>query len=770
MQNVFLRLLKAYKRHGYSVRAGLNPFYFAEADAPFARLYGADGTPVGVGAGLAPQEVQFLELLLGTITPANALVVGNAFGWSSIAVGLSAPGASVVAMEAGIEGDGTEVGTALTHAIAADEGVDVRVVSAFSPRDTAAVVADAWQGQPLDFVLIDGLHVNEQLLRDIEGVVPFASDRCVFFMHDVLSWHMLEAFNDAPFPSGFERRLLTRLPSGPGLVFPATLPDEAREIIDGFCDDTIDLAAVLADLGATASRPGARLEQRLARGWRHRRAGMAQTYAVEGRTDLEEDQLRQYVQEQPEDASAQYRLGIHHANHKHWSEAETCLRAAVASAPEWPLPAQQLGRALRETGKVADARQALERAAVLAPAWAAPVFELGLLAEQQGDCAEAFARLSQAVDLEPDWALAHDACGRAAYWLGTEYADAGRWVDAEQVLRESVLRRPGWAASLQQLGRVLRERGALAEARDYLEQARTLEPDWAPPFFELGQVALASQAHDEAYHWFLAAVTLDPDWTLAALECGRLAFALEEYAEAATQFRTVLDAGVVDHNVPHLLALATERTAGAAAATPIFQLAAAVLPQSAEVQFDLARVFGAGGHEDVALGHFLKAGSLKPEWELCWQEAFALACRLGCAADADRAATQLALLGIESVEAWLAVANMDADAGAGEAARQAGLRVLALRPEPMEPLKALGLRLLDRGDAAAAERLFRDLAERFPDWAGVFFQRGRALERLARFEEARLVYERAATLRPAWTDAQEALARIQLTAPARRAS
>ncbi|MFN7914068.1 MAG: tetratricopeptide repeat protein [Vicinamibacterales bacterium] len=770
MPNVFLRLLRAYKRHGYTVRTGLNPFYFAEADAPFARLFRASGEPLGVGAGLAPQELQFLELLLDATRPSTALVIGNAFGWSSIAVGLSAPGASVVAMEAGIEGDGTATGTELTHAIAAEEGLDVRVVTAFSPRDTAAVVQDALAGRPLDFVLIDGLHVNEQLQRDIEGVLPFASDRCVFFLHDVLSWHMLSAFEGAAFPDGYERRLLTRCPSGPGLAFPSTLAAEAREVVDAFCDDTVDVPAVLAELGATTDVPGPRLERRLARGWRYRRIGLAESYALEGKSSLEEEQLRQYVQEQPADAAAQYHLGVYLANRRQWTDADACLRAAVALDAEWPLAAQQLGRVLREQGQFDEAGQWLDRAAALAPRWAAPVFERGLLAEQQGAFADAFAYLSRAVTLEPDWALGHEACGRVAYQLGAAHADAGRWPEAEAALREALLRRPGWAAPLQQLGRVLRERGALAEARECLEQARALEPEWAPSYFELGEVALASGNHDEAYHWFDAALQLSPDWTLARLECGRTAFALENYPLAVTHLRPVLDDGVVSHGVAQLLALAIERSQGMPAAIPAFHLAAAVSPEVAEVQFDLGRALAASGDEELALRQFVRAGALRPEWEAPWVEAFAIACRLGSAPDADRAAAQLALLGIESVEQWLAVANMDADAGAGEAARQAALRALALHDSPMEPLKALGLRMIARGDLGAAERLYRDLTGRFPEWAGVVFQQAQVLERLGRLDEARAVYERAAALRPAWTDAQDALRRVRAITPARRAS
>lgn len=661
MQSVFIRLLKVYKRHGFLVRTGLNPYYFAEADAPFARLCDASGQPVGVGAGLAPQEIQFLELLLGTVKPSNVLVIGNAFGWSAIAAAMSAPDANVVAMEAGLEGDATARGTVLTHAIAAEEHLRVKVVTALSPRDTAGVVAREFGGQLLDFVLIDGLHANEQLLRDIDGVLPHAAPGCIFFLHDVLSWHMVGAFDSAVFGSERERRILTRCPSGPGLVFPSTLGVDAREIVEAFVDDTTDVAAMHAELGASADRPGARLERRLADGWALRRLGLAGTWAAEGKTEMECEELQRAADEAPDDASVQYEVGVRHADRARWSDAERTLRRALTLAPDWALP-------------------------------------------------------------------------------------------------------------LQQLGRVLRERGELAEARERLEQAAASEPAWAAPCFELGLVARALGETVDAYHWFRKAADLAPEWALASLECGRAAIESGEHAAAMRVLRPVLDAGVVTHGVPHLLALATERHSGLAAATPIFLLAAAVSPGVAEVQFDAARMLAARGDEAAALDHFVLAGGLRPEWDAPWSEAFALACRLGRVADAVLAANHLGMLGIASPETWLAVANMEAGAGGGEAARQAALRVLHLRSEPTDPLKVLGMRLMEKGDVTSAERLFADLVGRFPEWAGVHFERGRALETLGRADEASVAYERAATLRPQWSGPKDALARLRSIAPVRKAS
>lgn len=41
---------------------------------------------------------------------------------------------------------------------------------------------------------IDGLHTNEQLVKDFIGVSPFLSDRCVVVCHDVASHNLLQGW------------------------------------------------------------------------------------------------------------------------------------------------------------------------------------------------------------------------------------------------------------------------------------------------------------------------------------------------------------------------------------------------------------------------------------------------------------------------------------------------------------------------------------------------------------------------------------------------
>src|SRR5262245_20830242 len=321
MASVFPRLLKAYRRHGLLVRTGLNPLYFADPDAGFTHFFRDHRTPLNVGGGLAPIEIHFLEdLFAGRYSPRNVLIIGNAFGWSTLALGLMLPRARVVAIDAGLEGDAPAEGADLTRRVAAEEGVDVRVVDALSPRDLPRVVKAEFD-RPLDFVLVDGLHTNEQLARDFNAAASLSADSCVFLFHDVLHWHMVAGFDGLPVGSGRERRLLTRCASGMGIVFPSTLDHLAREAIEAYCDDTVDLVAFHASVGASARTAGPELASRLSRGWKQRRFGTAVICELEGKRDCADAELALAALESHDDAHVQLRIGDHYLDRGRWVEA-----------------------------------------------------------------------------------------------------------------------------------------------------------------------------------------------------------------------------------------------------------------------------------------------------------------------------------------------------------------------------------------------------------------------------------------------------------------
>ncbi|MEQ1907961.1 MAG: tetratricopeptide repeat protein [Vicinamibacterales bacterium] len=640
---VLARLLKAYRRHGFVARTGLNPLYFNDPDSPFTHFQYASGESVPVGGGLAPQEIHFIECLCeGGYRPRNVLIIGNAFGWSALALGLILPEARIVAIDAGIEGSATDIGATLTRTIAAEEHVSVRVVTAWSPKDVASVVASACDGEPLDLVLVDGLHTNEQLARDFMGVLPHASSTCVFVFHDVLHWHMLDAFNGLQLPSSYERRVLARCPSGMGVIFPSGIDDVAKDAIDAFSDETVDLAAFLASVHADQQHPGPELSQRLSRGWRMRRFGMAHSYEMEGQLELAREQVLLAATEGANDRDVLFEVAAHHMKGERWAEAERYLKAMRALAPEWDRPAYDLGCVMKRLDRVDEARGQFADAANLNSTWAAPLYELGVLEYHQGDDAAASVHLQRVLQLEPSWAA-------PCHVLGLALARRDGVTSAIPWYERSIELNPDNPHVQYDLGCAHLENGEPARAAISLERATLIDPTWAPPHYIMGLVRLCLGGDVEAIPWLERAVALAPDWDEPRYELGQCMRRLARWPEAAVHFTRVLERGWPDkalwyevgtwqraagnlrealdafehvrQNTPEWLAphkdvgMCLRMLNRLAEAAAVLQHAVTIEPEWAGAHFELGLTYLADHDDARAAVHFQRAVNLRPGWE-----------------------------------------------------------------------------------------------------------------------------------------------------------
>ena len=640
---VLARLLKAYRRHGFVARTGLNPLYFNDPDSPFTHFQYESGESVPVGGGLAPQEIHFLECLCeGGYRPRNVLIIGNAFGWSALAIGLIVPEARIVAIDAGIEGSATDIGATLTRTIAAEEHILVRVVTAWSPKDVASVVTSECDGEPLDFVLVDGLHTNEQLARDFMGVLPHASSTCVFVFHDVLHWHMLDAFNGLQLPAAYERCVLARCPSGMGVVFPSGIDDVARDAIDAFSDETVDISAFLASVEANEQEPGPALSQRLSRGWRMRRFGMAHTYEMEDQPDLAQEQVALAAAEGANDRDVLFEVAAHHMERERWAEAERYLKAVRALAPEWDRPAYNLGCVLKRLDRVDEARGQFVDAVRLNPTWAAAVYELGVLHYDQGDDAGASEHLERVIQLEPSWAA-------PCHVLGLALARRDGVASAIPWYERSIQLNPDNPHVQYDLGCAHLENGEPARAAAFLERAALIDATWAPPHYIMGLVQLRLEDDAAGASWLERAVALAPDWDMARYELGQCMRRLGRWPEAAVHLARVLELGWPDKALWYEVGIC-HRTAGnlraaldafehvrrdtpeslaphkdvgmclrglnrLAEAAAVLQHAVTIEPEWAGAHFELGLTYLAGQDDARAAVHFERAADLRQGWD-----------------------------------------------------------------------------------------------------------------------------------------------------------
>jgi predicted O-methyltransferase YrrM len=227
MSTILPRLFGIFRSAGFEPLTGYSPFHFQNwRDAPFTRFV-KNGQLSGI-PGIALQEVMFLEGFRHFVTPRRILVIGNASGWSTVAMALIFPDAMTVAID--IDDDGVR----RTNELIAANRLPARAVTARSPDDVAAVVKEHLQGS-IDFSLIDAVHNNDAVIADFAAVTAVAAEGALYLLHDVINWHMIDGFNHALATHRLSGKVFTRTPSGMALAYSRISP-EFESYLDCFTE------------------------------------------------------------------------------------------------------------------------------------------------------------------------------------------------------------------------------------------------------------------------------------------------------------------------------------------------------------------------------------------------------------------------------------------------------------------------------------------------------------------------------------------------------
>ena len=90
MASVIPDAIRIFREAGYETVSGLSPYHVHnKRDAPFTTF--VKNKKMFGSPGLALQEVMFLENFRDYIAPERILVVGNAYGWSTVVTALVFP-------------------------------------------------------------------------------------------------------------------------------------------------------------------------------------------------------------------------------------------------------------------------------------------------------------------------------------------------------------------------------------------------------------------------------------------------------------------------------------------------------------------------------------------------------------------------------------------------------------------------------------------------------------------------------------------------------
>ena len=242
----FVTLVELYERQGDYLRCGLNSGLFGELNKglSFATLHRAENLElVCNGGGISPLEIYFLESLFTDYRPSRIFAIGNAFGWSTLALSIIVPEARTICIDA-CQDAGYEEGRRITNLIALKEGLNASVVKGISPTDVETIIKAEFNA-PIDFAFIDGWHTNEQILADFLACRRLASPDCVYLFHDVVNMELFDGFDAVLAHDGnITGKVLMRTTSGMAIAFPTAMTEIFEKVVTAFSQDN----KLLADL------------------------------------------------------------------------------------------------------------------------------------------------------------------------------------------------------------------------------------------------------------------------------------------------------------------------------------------------------------------------------------------------------------------------------------------------------------------------------------------------------------------------------------------
>lgn len=143
------------------------------------------------GLSITEKEIYYILKYNKFFKNPKIYIIGNAFGFSTIAFQLIFPEASIDVIDAEIEGEFNSFGSNLTVEIAKENKFDINLTKGFSPKD----VKQSMRFDKYDLIFIDGLHTDEQVIADFTGVYPFFNDKYMCFFHDIRSTPLYRSFD-----------------------------------------------------------------------------------------------------------------------------------------------------------------------------------------------------------------------------------------------------------------------------------------------------------------------------------------------------------------------------------------------------------------------------------------------------------------------------------------------------------------------------------------------------------------------------------------------
>jgi protein O-GlcNAc transferase len=253
-------------------------------------------------------------------------------------------------------------------------------------------------------------------------------------------------------------------------------------------------------------------------------AAYARSLAATGQYEPAVNAMKQAQSEDPGNAGLQDDLGSLYAGHEHWPEAEQAFVAALQIDPNLASAHFHLGLALQAQQKP-GATDHLNRAYQLAPENPIVALELGKALAAEGNDQDAIPLFEKATRLDPGSAP-------AAYQLGLALQRTGKADQAIPLFEKAAKADASNAEILTNLGLALCQMQRAKEAVPVLQHAVSLAPGDITAHENLAAADVQLSQFDDAITQLRAALKLNPDLPQLHYNLG-LAFKMQDDATDA---------------------------------------------------------------------------------------------------------------------------------------------------------------------------------------------------------------------------------------------
>ena len=278
-------------------------------------------------------------------------------------------------------------------------------------------------------------------------------------------------------------------------------------------------------------------------------------------------------------------------------------REALAEDPDDINFTALMGAVLLKSRRLDEAEEQLRRAIALAPSFAKPHEDLGLLLLQQRRSEEAEAVLRRAVTLDPDLEQAHFQLGRAL--LANGKSD-----EADEAFERCFALNPE-KGRLAEAARLHRS-GKVEDAERLYRRVLKDNPKNVTALRLLGVIAMQSGHPENAEELLSKAVRLAPDFTGAIIDLGRLHQDQHRLAEAIECFGKAVETDPRSSHAHFLLAAALAPAARTAAAAAAYRRAIELKPEHAGAWLGLGHTLKTLGRQPEAIEAYRECIRLKP--------------------------------------------------------------------------------------------------------------------------------------------------------------